>query len=565
MSVFFKDISILLSIFYQNNKRIKFYYLVILIALLVILEIISFSSLVPIISLIFNENLIYQNKYLSLIYEFFEFKNPKEFIVAFIPFALIFFSVSTITSILIIYIQQKFIYDNYKILSNFVVKKYFNLNYKTLSKLDSAEVIKNNLIPIIAFCEGSLNSIVNFFSRSLVIIFFVLIAFLIEPLIAFSILIFLLLLYFLIFNTIKNKMKNLGEIGEISLKEKTKLLNELFLGLREIKVMNLFDFKMEEYRHYDKLLSKSKTFQYVLANSPKYITELVVVFLILSGILISFNLGFDISKTIPTLLMISAIVYKLLPHTNQLFLSLNTLKYQEKLKEIFLEILNYKNEFEDVTTKVSFNSILELKNINFGYDKKKILENFNLTIKKNEIVCLKGKSGSGKTTITNIMSTLLIPDSGDLIIDGKKITSQNKSLKEKIGFVTQNLFFFSGTLKENLILLKKDVSDKKIYELLRKVDLYKKFSDLDKGLDYFINFDGSNLSLGEKQRLAIVRCILMEREIIILDEPISSLDKENIEEIKNIIKNLKNHVTFLIISHVDEFNDISDRVIKIEK
>ena len=565
MSVFFKDISILLSIFYQNNKRIKFYYLVILIALLVILEIISFSSLVPIISLIFNENLIYQNKYLSLIYEFFEFKNPKEFIVAFIPFALIFFSVSTITSILIIYIQQKFIYDNYKILSNFVVKKYFNLNYKTLSKLDSAEVIKNNLIPIIAFCEGSLNSIVNFFSRSLVIIFFVLIAFLIEPLIAFSILIFLLLLYFLIFNTIKNKMKNLGEIGEISLKEKTKLLNELFLGLREIKVMNLFDFKMEEYRHYDKLLSKSKTFQYVLANSPKYITELVVVFLILSGILISFNLGFDISKTIPTLLMISAIVYKLLPHTNQLFLSLNTLKYQEKLKEIFLEILNYKNEFEDVTTKVSFNSILELKNINFGYDKKKILENFNLTIKKNEIVCLKGKSGSGKTTITNIMSTLLIPDSGDLIIDGKKITSQNKSLKEKIGFVTQNLFFFSGTLKENLILLKKDISDKKIYELLRKVDLYKKFSDLDKGLDYFINFDGSNLSLGEKQRLAIVRCILMEREIIILDEPISSLDKENIEKIKNIIKNLKNHVTFLIISHVDEFNDISDRVIKIEK
>ena len=565
MSVFFKDISILLSIFYQNNKRIKFYYLVILIALLVILEIISFSSLVPIISLIFNENLIYQNKYLSLIYEFFEFKNPKEFIVAFIPFALIFFSVSTITSILIIYIQQKFIYDNYKILSNFVVKKYFNLNYKTLSKLDSAEVIKNNLIPIIAFCEGSLNSIVNFFSRSLVIIFFVLIAFLIEPLIAFSILIFLLLLYFLIFNTIKNKMKNLGEIGEISLKEKTKLLNELFLGLREIKVMNLFDFKMEEYRHYDKLLSKSKTFQYVLANSPKYITELVVVFLILSGILISFNLGFDISKTIPTLLMISAIVYKLLPHTNQLFLSLNTLKYQEKLKEIFLEILNYKNEFEDVTTKVSFNSILELKNINFGYDKKKILENFNLTIKKNEIVCLKGKSGSGKTTITNIMSTLLIPDSGDLIIDGKKITSQNKSLKEKIGFVTQNLFFFSGTLKLNLILLKKEISDKKIYELLRKVDLYKKFSDLDKGLDYFINFDGSNLSLGEKQRLAIVRCILMEREIIILDEPISSLDKENIEEIKNIIKNLKNHVTFLIISHVDEFNDISDRVIKIEK
>ena len=101
--------------------------------------------------------------------------------------------------------------------------------------------------------------------------------------------------------------------------------------------------------------------------------------------------------------------------------------------------------------------------------------------------------------------------------------------------------------------------------MLRKVDLYKKFSDLDKGLDYFINFDGSNLSLGEKQRLAIVRCILMEREIIILDEPISSLDKENIEEIKNIIKNLKNHVTFLIISHVDEFNDISDRVIKIEK
>ena len=214
---------------------------------------------------------------------------------------------------------------------------------------------------------------------------------------------------------------------------------------------------------------------------------------------------------------------------------------------------------------MSFNSSLELKNINFSYDKKKILENFNLTIKKNEIICLKGKSGSGKTTITNIISSLLIPDSGDLIVDEKKITSQNRSLKEKIGFVTQNLFFFSGTLRENLILLNNNINDEKIYETLKKVNLYNKFYETDKKLDYFINFNGSNLSLGEKQRLAIIRCILMEREIIILDEPISSLDKTNTEEIKNIIKNLKNNVTFLIISHIDVFDDIADRIIEIDK
>ena len=78
----------------------------------------------------------------------------------------------------------------------------------------------------------------------------------------------------------------------------------------------------------------------------------------------------------------------------------------------------------------------------------------------------------------------------------------------KIGFVTQNLFFFSGTLRENLILLNNNINDEKIYETLKKVNLYNKFYETDKKLDYFINFNGSNLSLGEKQRLAIIRCIL---------------------------------------------------------
>ena len=119
-------------------------------------------------------------------------------------------------------------------------------------------------------------------------------------------------------------------------------------------------------------------------------------------------------------------------------------------------------------------------------------------------------------------------------------------------------------MRDNLTLFNKNISEKKIFDLLKKINLYEKFYNSEEKLNFFIKFNGSNLSLGEKQRLAIARCILMEKDIIILDEPISSLDKENAKEIKNILTGLKNYITCIIISHIDVFDDISDRIIKID-
>jgi ABC-type bacteriocin/lantibiotic exporter with double-glycine peptidase domain len=564
MTHIFKDINKIISIFYKKKKN-ELYYVVSLITLLIIIEIVSFSSLVPILSIMLNENVIFENKYISFIYNFFEFKSSKEFIVTLAPVTSIFFLISTITSIAIIYVQQKFIYNNFERLSNLVVRKYFNLSYKTISKLDSPEIIKNNLIPIISFCEGTLNAVLSFLSRLLVVLFFIVTMFIIEPRIAIFATLSIFAIYLLIFKTIKNKLKDLGQQTELSLIKKTKLLNELFIGTREIKIMNLFDLKIKEYAFYDKLFTQSKIYQFILANSPKYILELIMVNLLIIMIFLIFYFNADPKLFIPNIIIISAIMYKLLPHANQLFLSLNILKYQEKLRDIFLEVKNFKEEIEDDIKKVTFNHTLQLKNIDFSYGNQKILKNFNLVIKKNQIISIKGKSGSGKTTITNIICSLLKPDKGNLIVDNKKIYKPNKSLKEKIGFVTQNLFFFSGTLRENLVITRNDIEDEKIFQLLKMMNLYDRFNNTKEKLDFLIKFNGSNLSLGEKQRLALIRCVLMDREIIILDEPVSSLDKNNALEIKNILYSMKNYITLIIISHTDLFDNISDRIIKIDK
>lgn len=565
MTHIFKNINTIISIFYDKKKKGELYYVILLISLLIVAEIISFSSLVPLLSIIFNENVIFENKFIGFIYNFFEFKSSKEFILTLAPVTCIFFLISCIASISIIYIQQKFIYNNFEKLSNLVVTKYFNLSHKNISQLDTPEIIKNNLMPIISFCEGSLNAVLSFFSRLLVVLFFLIIIIIIKPWAAIFAISFLFIIYLIIFKKIKYKLKNLGQKTELSLAKKTKILSELFLGTREIKIMNLFNLKIKEYTFYDKLFTRSRVHQFVLANSPKYILELMMVSSLILAISYMFYFNINPKLFITNIIIISAIMYKLLPHTNQLFLSLNILKYQEKIKNIFLEVKNFKEEIEDDITKVTFNNKLQLKNIDFSYGNKKILKNFNLVIKKNQITVIKGVSGSGKTTITNILCSLLIPDKGNLFVDDKKIYKPNKSLKEKIGFVTQNLFFFAGTLRKNLVLWRKDIKDKKILLLLKKVNLYNKFHNTKEKLDFFIKLNGSNLSLGEKQRLALVRCILMDREIIILDEPVSSLDKNNALEIKNILYDFKNYITLIIISHTDFFDDISDRIIKIDK
>ena len=192
----------------------------------------------------------------------------------------------------------------------------------------------------------------------------------------------------------------------------------------------------------------------------------------------------------------------------------------------------------------------EFKNVNFGYNDSLILDNFDLKIKNGTTVGLVGKSGAGKTTIFNLLCKLYSINSGNLLIDGKDINNlDEESIRGNITIISQNPYIFNMSIKDNLKLVKNNLTDKEIKEACKISCLDDYIESLPDKYDTIVGEGGVNLSGGERQRLAIARALIQNTKIILFDEATSALDNETQAKIQKAIDNLKGDYTIIIIAH----------------
>lgn len=197
----------------------------------------------------------------------------------------------------------------------------------------------------------------------------------------------------------------------------------------------------------------------------------------------------------------------------------------------------------------------ERKGKNFKREKKlvsenRIFDNLSFKIQPNTTVAFVGKSGSGKSTILNLMSKMYEADSGEVLIDGVDIKTLDKNtLRKAISLVNQFPYIFDMSIKENLLLAKADATDDEIFEAIKKASLDEFISSLPKGIETKVGESGIKLSGGQKQRLAIARAMLRLSSIIIFDESTSSLDNFAQEDVKKSIDGLKGKSTIVIVAH----------------
>ena len=221
--------------------------------------------------------------------------------------------------------------------------------------------------------------------------------------------------------------------------------------------------------------------------------------------------------------------------------------------ERVLEILETENSITDAdkaVDKTEFNSELTLENISFKYENEYVLKNFQTTVKKGKTVALVGQSGSGKSTIANLVTRFYDIAEGEIKIDGINIKdmSQN-SLRGLMGLVTQDSILFNDTIKENLKIGKPNATDEELIDSLKIANAYEFVKELPKGLDTNIGDSGGKLSGGQKQRLSIARAVLKNPPIMILDEATSALDTESEQLVQKALENMMKNRTSLVIAH----------------
>ena len=221
---------------------------------------------------------------------------------------------------------------------------------------------------------------------------------------------------------------------------------------------------------------------------------------------------------------------------------------------------------EDNTPLKDFNTSINFNNVSFRYESEDVIKNLSLKIKKGETVALVGQSGSGKSTIANLISRFYDISEGEITVDGKNIKEVNlKSLRKLIGLVTQDSILFNDSIKNNLLIGKENATDQEIIQALKIANAWEFVKELPKTIENNIGDSGNKLSGGQKQRLSIARAVLKNPPIMILDEATSALDSESESLVQIALDNVMKNKTSLVIAHRLSTIQNADNILVLDK
>ena len=294
---------------------------------------------------------------------------------------------------------------------------------------------------------------------------------------------------------------------------------------------------------------------------------MIFVFILLNSFATYLFLKKDLSLTNLIAIFITVIYY--IPCMSNINLSMPEvishygalLSVDNFIKDIYNTDLVYKNKIEIPLIKINNGNIV-INNLNFGYNEnEKLFTNFYLTIKNNEKIAIVGPSGNGKSTLIKlIMGYYKISDS-TIFIDNKDINNFDLSdLRKQIGYVCQNSKLFDITIFQN-IQYGNNATNEDVISLCKKINVDNIFKNLKNGYETKCGIEGNNLSGGQRQIIHILRNILNDNKIIILDEPTTAIDKENTVNVINSIKEMSNNKTIILITHDEHLLSIVNRVI----
>ena len=540
----------------------NFYILSLLILAAMFLEVLSIGLIIPIIAILENENFV--NDFFHNVPLIADTTHLEQISFILLLLCLVFI-VKFCFLVLVNYKQYKYSMYLQSAISNKLIYKYLTMPYENYFTLKSSKILRNIKEESGSFVHGVLIPVINIMTELLVIIG---IAILLVSQVGVSS--FSIILVFIIFSFVyvKFSKKTILKMGHRRFEIDEKIINasnETFSGIREIKVNKvegifLNFFKLLFNKHAENM-RKFLTYQTIPRLS---IEVLLVVFLAIVMLLLAIQ-GNDFTKIITLLGLFGIAAVRLIHSTNKIMIAQQNIRFyfvsiNNLAKELFYKKNKNKNKNKHKEI-IKFNKNIRLSNINFSYIKKntKVLNNLNISINKGDRIGIIGKTGSGKSTLVDIISGLVTNFKGQFLIDEKIVDLNKYQWGQKIGYVSQNTFIFNETIKFN-ISFNNLTKNSEILEVLNQAESLAFIKSLKKSVNTVIGEKAINLSGGQAQRLGIARSIFHKPELLILDEAFSGIDNFTEKKIvKNIFNNYKD-MTIINIAHKGKSLDYCNKV-----
>jgi ABC-type bacteriocin/lantibiotic exporter with double-glycine peptidase domain len=544
-----------------KNLHLQSLLLLCMILSMSLIDVAGLASILPFLALLTNPNIIYENTYLQIMYEYskiFGVQNGNDFSImcGIIFFVLLLISLGF--KVLVIFLQTRLVKKCQFLITKRLVEYYLFQPYTWFLNRSSADINKTILSEVSLVVGRGFNPLLNLIMNSIISVTILALLFFAQPKVTILIVLTIGFFYIFVFTINKNVLKKIGKEIFQSNFDRFKILSEAFGAFKEIKAAGLEKTFLDQYSEPAENIVNQTAISEIITQIPRFIVEAIAFGgLILIAIYYMTTNEEGITNILPFIGLYAFAGYRLMPMLQKIYTSLNSLQVVEPaLNSIYNDLKNLRpiNLTEEIKP-LKLNSHIVFKNVNFNYPNsaKKSLNDIDITIDAHKTTGLIGLTGSGKTTLVDMILGLLEIQEGSIEIDGKKINKKNiRAWQSTIGYVPQDIYLLDDTISANIAFgIKKDQINHESVEQSAKIANLHDFIVNELPLKYStsIGEKGVRLSGGQRQRIGIARALYHKPQILILDEATSALDNVTEQQVMEALDNLGANITKILIAH----------------
>lgn len=541
----------------ERRRRYQFLILLTLMILTSMFEVISIGAVIPFLGVLIEPSSIFELPASQPFIQFLGVDQPTQIIF---PISALFASAVLMAGamrVLLLWASVKFSFILGVDLSVSIFSQVINQPYIAHTKQNSSDIISAISIKIAQVINGVVLSLLNMISSFIIVTAIITILIIINPSASLIAILFFSALYLFFYLYVKQKVKvNSLNVNRAS-SSLMKILQEALGGIRDIIINGNQQFYRSIFWRADLVFRKSLGNTLFITNSPRYFMETFGVLLI---VLLAYMLSTQGEKSfadgIPVLGALALGAQRLLPVMQVLYNSWGNIKGTHFVLEEVLGFLNLNDAktMNAINDDCTFEKNIRLKDVSFGYDENSLpaINNINLEIKKGDCIGIIGKTGSGKSTLIDIMMGLLDPTHGTLEVDENIITTSNRrSWQSRIAHVPQNIYLSDSTIEENIAfgIPVEEIDINLVRRAAKSANIDSVINEWPLKYKTILGERGIRLSGGQRQRIGIARALYRQADVLFLDEATSSVDTSTESSIMEAIEELGNDVTLIIIAH----------------
>ena len=575
MNKILKKLLILLD---AKQKRIMVL-LVFLMLIGAVLEMLGVSMILPVMNVVLEENAVDKHTYLQVICQVFHLESTRSLMIFVMTALIVIFAVKN----LFLFFQQKvmlrFVYTNQFATSRRMMINFMQRPYEYYLNADTA-VIQRNITSDVNNMYGLILALLQLVSEGIVFVCLVGVSLVSDVWMSITVTVLLVIVLLIIKCILKPIMRKAGEENQDYYSGLYKWIEQSVMGIKEIKIARREPYFINEYAKCGAGYVGAVQ-RYNLYNAtPRLLIETVAIAGMIFYMMMRLLQGAEVVDIMPQITLLAIAAMRLIPCANRINNHLTSISYFEPFfmgvsdnlqEEIRDENIDYSEETyqkKQNVEKLEIKDKIELKQITYKYPNTDvfIFDRADMEIPIGKSVGIVGTSGSGKTTVVDIMLGLLRLQSGQILADGVEVREHYASWLKNIGYIPQTIFMVDSTIRKNVAFgyADEDIDDDKVWEALREAQLDEFVKGLPEGLDTGIGERGIRISGGQRQRIGIARALFEDPEVLVLDEATSALDNETEAAIMDSINRLHGRKTLVIIAHRLQTIEKCDMVYRIE-